>query len=107
MSHFGSTWAPLALFAVAACAHSTPAEPATPAAAPSPSASPAEPPESGTVAAGCGFVFVGNTGNVSLTAFLPGRRAQRVEGNPYLYVLDDMVVELRMTTAAEMDAGAV
>jgi hypothetical protein len=59
-------------------------------------------PASGAVFVGCGFLYVGNAGQVPFSALLKGDQAAQVKGSENVLVLDGVLVEIRMTTAGEI-----
>jgi len=76
------------------CAHPAPTQPV-----PAPTATPAT---SGAVFVGCGYLYVGNAGHKPFSALLRADDARQVPGNDNLLALDGVVLEVQLTTAAEI-----
>jgi len=72
--------------------------------APTPTAPAAKAPSSGLIFVGCGFLFAGNLGRVPFSAFLPADEGKLVPGNEHLVILDGVLMELRLSSAAEVGA---
>ena len=89
---------------VAACGHASPANsPAARLERQSPaSKDPVIVPASGAVFIGCGFLYVANAGQIPFTVLMKGERAAQVKGSDNVLVLDDVLVEIKMVTAAEI-----
>jgi hypothetical protein len=70
---------------------------------PAPTSAPVAPP-SAFVPVACGLVFAGNEGRVPFAALLRASRVERVPQNPNIVVLDGVLLEVQITTAAAIGA---
>lgn len=79
---------------VLSCTHAKP---------PAPTSAPA-PATSGAVFVGCGYLYVANEGQTPFSVLLRAEQARQVPGKDLLLVLDDVLMEVQLTTAREIGA---
>jgi len=83
------------------------APPAAAVPAPRPSNPPLELPPSATIFIGCGFLRVENHGATTFSLVLPAAKPMQSKDNPSVVLLDDVLVQAAVTSAAEIGAPAL
>jgi hypothetical protein len=75
--------------------------------APQPANTPLGLPPSATIFIGCGFLRVENHGSTTFSLVLPAGKPQQSKLNPSVVLLDDVLIEAAVTSAAEIGAPAL
>jgi len=75
--------------------------------APQPTNTPVELPSSATIFIGCGFLRVENHGATTFSLVLPAAKPQQSKMNPSVVLLDDVLIQAAVTSAAEIGAPAL
>jgi len=84
-----------------------PARPAVALAAPEPAKTPPGLPPSATIFIGCGFLRVENHGATTFSLVLPAAKPRQSKVNPSVVLLDDVLIEAAIASAAELGAPAL
>src|SRR5215831_12875956 len=84
-----------------------PARPAVALAAPEPAKTPPGLPPSATIFIGCGFLRVENHGSTTFSIVLPAAKPMQSKENPSVLLLDDVLVQAAVTSAADIGAPAL
>src|SRR5262245_10440980 len=75
--------------------------------APKPANTPLELPPSATIFIGCGFLRVENHGSTTFSLVLPATEPKQSKVNPSVVLLDGVLVQAAVATAAELGAPAL
>ena len=98
---------PLTTAPVAPIAPGPAAPPAVALPAPQAANTPVELPSSATIFIGCGFLRVENHGATTFSLVLPAAKPQQSKMNPSVVLLDDVLIQAAVTSAAEIGAPAL
>jgi hypothetical protein len=91
----------------AAAAPKSTAPPSVASPAPRPANSPFALPPSATIFIGCGFLRVENHGATTFSLVLPAVEPKQSQDNPSVVLLDDVLIEAAVSSAAEIGAPAL